>query len=43
MTGNDGDSRPTVWRVAAIVVRVLAVLGGVGVCGWIALWLAFAF
>ncbi|SFW74881.1 hypothetical protein [Amycolatopsis australiensis] len=28
-------------RVVMIVLRVLAIVGGIGMCGWVALWLAF--
>lgn len=42
MTAKENLTEQSGRRVAAIVLRVLAVLGGIGVCCWVALWLAFA-
>jgi hypothetical protein len=28
-------------RVVGVLLRVIAIVGGLGICGWVALWLAF--
>ncbi|MET8848533.1 hypothetical protein [Amycolatopsis sp. NPDC004625] len=43
MTSQNADTaRPAIRQAMVTALRVIAVVAGIGVCGWVALWLAFA-
>jgi hypothetical protein len=41
VVGQDHDAMSLGRRVVGALLRVIAIVGGLGICGWVALWLAF--